>query len=918
MTKIQKILVAAFVVVLGYAPEGEGQSLLGTVSGVVKDEQGGALPGVSVSLTGKTGAKTAVTETDGSYRFPAVDPGTYSVSASLASFAPKRQDNVVVTIGKTVPVDFTLKVGGITDTVDVIGESPMVDTSTTATDNSLSQDLLFNLPLNRFVASLLDYTPGVNSGAAFGGGADVSNGLYFDGVDSRSPSDGSAWVFVNFNIVEEVQVQGLGANAEYGSFTGAVVNTITRSGGNNVTGLFDVQYTDDALAGDNVSPELLTANPELGDAAKTTKYIDLTAQVGGPIVKDKLFYFFSAQRLENRTDPSGRIEKDSELSPRFNGKLSWQPNANDTVFFQAQYDQFNVTGRPGWSGTVEKEVTVDEEAPEFVYSAQWRHLFGPSTFFEAKFAGWDGYFDLFPNQETVGVSGHYDVTTNTYSDGAGYRFLNDRRRNQLNAAVTHYADKFGKHELKFGLEIERSSARNRNTYENGIFYYDSTYYYGKGQYYGYDSSYDFKTDVARESLFVQDSWRPNSRLTVNLGLRFDRGRGSDGGQQDIGQVYEMTAVAPRIGFALDLTGDQKTVLKAHYGDFVDALSGTYFRRAVPGLGPYYGYCYNPEGTDFTGPQGGTFDLCNQVDYPLYNVDPDLKHPRVNQYTATLERAISSDMRIAVTGTYRKWKNFVDTVLPDGRWVPYQVDDELHGGQVTVYALEDQAATDNFLITNVDGFQYRDPEGNVLGTAHAKRDYKSLMVVLNKRFTNRWQAQASYVYAKTEGTVNNDGNGTRTSNFLSPNRSLINAEGALTYDRRHEFKLLGTVQVPKIEVSISPYWSSVSGFPFQVEQTLSRRDTNLPFALVSSTARTIFLEPRGTRRTGMQHRMDVRFEKIFKLGGGSDRVALYADVFNLFNSDYDTDYYNNVSDDYFLAPPSIVAPRQWTFGARWSF
>ncbi len=883
-----RILVAALVAALFLPLTSGAQSLLGTVSGVVTDEQGGSLPGATVTLTGKTGSKTAVTDAAGAFRFVAVEPGTYSVGAELASFSPRKQENIVVTIGKT------------------------------ATDNSLDKDLLFNLPLNRFVASLLDYTPGVNAGSAFGGGADTSNGLYFDGVDTRDPSAGTAWVFVNFNIVEEVQVQGLGANAEYGSFTGGVVNTITRSGGNATSGLFDVQYTKDSLASDNVTPELLAQNPDLGNSAATTKYLDFTAQLGGPIIKDKLFYFFSAQRLENNEDPSGPVELTTELSPRFNGKLTYLPTQNDTISLQMQYDQYNLTGRDGWGGTITKDVTVDEEAPETVWNAQWRHLFGSNTFLEARFAGYAGYFDLFPPAATIGKSAHYDVTTNITSNGAGYRSLYDRDRNQLNAALTHYADKWGKHEMKFGLEIERSSARNRNIYEGGIFYYDYTAYYPVGQYYGYDSSYDFKPKIARESFFAQDSWKPNNRLTINAGVRLDRGRGYDGGAQDIGKVYDFTAWAPRFGFALDLTGDQKTVLKAHYGEFVDSLSGTYFRRAIPGLGPYLGYCYNPEGTDFTGPEGNTFDVCNRVDFPLYNVDPNLKHPRVQQYTATIERALSSDMRIAVTGTYRKWKNFVDTVLPDARWIPFETEDRLNNAPITTYQLEDQAATSNFLITNVDGTQYFDPEGNLLGTAEAKRDYKSVMVVLNKRFSHRWQAQASYVYSKVEGTVDNDGNGTRTSNFISPNRSLINFDGPMTYDRPHELKILGTFVIPKIEVSISPYWKTVSGYAYNVQQTVSRSATNMPFALVSSTARTINLEPRGSRRTDTQSRLDLRAEKIFEVNQGNDRIAVYADVFNVFNANYNTDVFNNVADENFLAPFSITTPRQITLGVRWSF
>jgi hypothetical protein len=894
----------------------QAQTLLGTVSGTVTDEQGGALPGATLSLTGKTGTKTAATDAAGSYRFVAVEPGTYSLSAELSGFAPRKRENISVEIGKNAAVDFGLKVGGLTDTVEVVGEAPIVDTTTTATDNSLDQDLLFNLPLGRFTADLLNYTPGVNAGSAFGGGSDVSNGLYLDGVDTRSPADGTAWMFVNFNIVEEVQVQGLGASAEYGSFTGAVVNTITRSGGNDMSGLFDVQYTNDSLAGDNVSAAQLAANPDLGNSAKTTKYLDFTAQFGGPIVKDKVFYFLSAQRLDSREDPTGPRTEYKELSPRLNGKLTFLPTPSDTITAQAQYDQFNVTGRSGWDSQREDDdVGTQEEAPNVEWNVQWRHLFGSNTFLEAKLVGWDGYFDLFPVEAGFGKSGHYDVTTGRYTVSAGYRTLYDRKRQQLNAAVTHYADKWGKHELKFGLEIERSNSRNRNTYENGITYYDSTEYYPVGQYYGYDSSYDFNSKIHRNSFFVQDAWRVNSRLTINAGARLDNASGIDG-SGDVGTVYKFTEVSPRLGFALDLTGDQKTVLKGHYGDFVDALTATYFRYAIPRHANYEGYCYDPESNDFVGPEGNHFSLCREVTYPLYNVDPDIKHPKVQQYTATVERALSSDTRLAVTGIYRKWKNFVDTVLPDATWTPSETTNDLTGQPLGFYALDDDNLT-NFLITNPDGFQYRDANGNILGTAHAKRDYKAVMVVLNKRFSHGWQAQASYVYSKAEGTVDNTGNGTRTSTFLSPNLALINADGPMSYDRPHEFKLLGTFVIPKIDISISPYWRSISGYPIGATQSVSRSETNFPFALVSSAARSIQIEPRDTRHTQFQHKLDIRTEKIFKLND-KDRVAVYADFFNVFNANYDTDILNSTSDEFFGGPASITQPRQITLGARWSF
>src|SRR4029453_17433476 len=106
-----------------------------------------------------------------------------------------------------------------------------------------------------------------------------ANGLLIDGVDTRDPEGGSAWTFFNYNIVEEVQIQGLGAPAEYGAFTGAVVNTITRSGGNQWAGLFDVIYSKDSLSSDNTTPEITSQNPALADPAKTNKLLDFTTQL---------------------------------------------------------------------------------------------------------------------------------------------------------------------------------------------------------------------------------------------------------------------------------------------------------------------------------------------------------------------------------------------------------------------------------------------------------------------------------------------------------------------------------------------------------------------------------------------------------------------------------------------------------------
>src|SRR5204862_5273247 len=142
----------------------------------------------------------------------------------------------------------------------------------------------------------LNFAPGINNGSAYGGDADTGNGLLIDGVDTRDPSGGSAWTFYNYNIVEEVQFTGIGASAEYGAFTGAVVNTITKSGGNRFAGLFDLFTTgckrdtgDDGFCrgSNNASEKIADQNPTLADPALTTKYADNTTQSGGPLNQNK-------------------------------------------------------------------------------------------------------------------------------------------------------------------------------------------------------------------------------------------------------------------------------------------------------------------------------------------------------------------------------------------------------------------------------------------------------------------------------------------------------------------------------------------------------------------------------------------------------------------------------------------------------
>jgi carboxypeptidase family protein len=857
-------LAAALLLIAAVAAPALAQTLTGSINGTVKDSQGAVLPGVTVTLTGRQGSQTQVTDATGQYRFLALEPGTYQISADLSGFQPSRQSNLVITAGRNLEIDLSLQVGGLAENLTVVGESPVVDTKSSATENVISQELLAAAPITRTAINVQNYLPGINSDSAYGGDAGSANALLIDGVDTRDPSGGTAWSFYNYNIVEEFQVQGLGAQAEYGGFTGAVVNTITKSGGNQFTGLFDGLFTSSGLGSRNVPADIAAANPTLADPAKIKKFFDMTTQIGGPLKTNKLFFFISAQRFLQETNPTGPVTKRHEVSPRLNAKLTWQASSNDNITAHLQYDSYNIIGRAGQGALLSTDnLTNREDAPEYLWLTQWRHLFGANTFSEVKYTGWWGFYDLNPE---VTDSVHYS-DTGAITGGQGWFYYADRGRDQVNASISHYADKFGRHELKFGAEFERSTTRDRYGYSNGIAFYD----YGGVPYYAYAYGYDISAVNKRQSVFAQDQWRIGENWTISLGTRGDflQGSGESGGN-----VYSSKNWQPRLGFAWDLAGDHRTVVKGSYGWYYEGAQTTLFTQAVPGMQDYVTYLV------IDGDTSNLEEIDRNVKSVPYSISDNIKHPRVDEATIAFERALTPEMRLSVTGIWREWKDFVGSVNPAARWTPFAFTDAT-GKTLTLYRWANRSSSQvgsNYLIENVDGFQYLDPNGNVLGTANPFRNYKGLMFVLNKRYSNRWTAQASYVYSRNRGSINNDGSNTRTRQWETPNLAIVNNEGRPTYDRPHEFKLLASYQVPVIETAISGYFRAISGTNYTAFQRLTSSQLNTSGS--STSYREPFIEPRGSRRLPTVSSIDLRLEKTFTQA--NNRFGIYMDIENMFN------------------------------------
>ena len=895
---------------LGFAQASSGQTQTGTVEGRAVDQQGAVLPGVTVTLAGPRGSQTTVTDATGAFRFVGVTPATYSLKAELGGFATESQPEVLVGIGKTVLAEFTMKVTGLSESIEVVAAST-VDVKSSATHTNITSDLLARMPIYSPTSTdLLNSAPGINNNSAYGAQATYGNALLMDGVDTRDPQGGSAWTFFNQNLIEEIQVGGLGAPAEYGGFTGGIINTVTKSGGNAFSGLFSLRYTNDSLAANNISADILDENPGLGEAAILKKLNDYTVQLGGPIRKDKAFFFGSVQRYAATSDPTGPVANAQDISPRFNMKFTLQPSSADTVVLGTQYDQYNVTGRVGFwpAAQAHDQQTVTEDAPEWVWNAQWRKVMGTNTFLETKFTGYWGYYYLDPVDPSPFT---YDADRDEYSGGGGGLEYEDRSRNQVQASLTRYADAFGNHALKFGAEIERSHVGTNYQPYGPAGYYVLAYSGIPNSRISY--GYEFEGDNTRVSAYAQDQWSAG-RLTLNLGLRLDHIRGSS--PKSDGDVYKPHAgFGPRIGAAYDLNGRGSSVVRAFYGRYFEGAATGFFISATPGIQDYTETPLHPDGS-IAGP--------TEVITPafVYGIIDDIGHQRTDEFNAAWENQLTRTMRLTVTGIWRKTGDFVNNVISGAQWRPVALTNGLTNQTFTGYNWSNRSTTDeNFFIRNVEGYQYVATDGAVIDTADPRRSYTALLLYLTSSLKRRFGYQLSYVLAKAEGNVDNTGFGNWLggTQWGSPNTGTINTFGELTNSRRHEFKANISYSVPKVDVFVGAVYNGLSGRPYTPFQRYTNAQLNLP----TNPRKEIFLEPRGSERNDFYNNLDIRAEKAFRVN--NHRLSIYADIVNVLNTATVTTRQARVpsttisgSTVLYGAPTGVQLARQVTFGGRWIF
>jgi hypothetical protein len=881
-----------------------------TLTGVVTDSSGAALPGVTVTVKGESligGTRSSVTDASGTYRFPALPPGIYTVTTELAGFKPSTQQ-ARLQLGQTITVDARLEVGGFAESVNVQAESPVVDVKSSASQKNLDTQVLENVPFaSRFGPGAITLAPGVNpnNNSAYGSGGSSGNAYMIDGVDVGDPESGTVWVFANYNWIQEVQVIGLGAGAEYGGFTGVASNSLFRSGSNKFHGLFETLFENGALTGSNTNAALLKANPSLKSG--TTDYLtDNTLQVGGPIKLDKLWFFTSGQYYRPKTAPAGyppttpagytdlKIGPQARLesSPRFLFKPTLRLGPSDQLTGFLEYDSYTVDGR-GASATNSSASTLHQDSPEFTWNGNYTKVLSSSSVFDMKYSGFWGYYYLTPyNGDTPGW---YDVDQDFYAVNSYYYYKADRVRHQANASLTKYASGFaGSHSLKFGAELERSYVKSEQGYP-GKAYINASF----GVPY-YELLWDgyLKDNVnGRVSAYAQDSWSLGSHFTINPGVRFDHITGFNRHLDD--QVFKTNSVSPRIGFAWDLRGNSRTVVRGHYGWYYDGAKSTYYDLLDPKIAPVYGVYVDSNLNRLGTPE---------VFKPGQNrtMDPNIKQPRMQQAILGLEHELFRGLSVGVTGIYRKNDQFIDDVLQfsPGDFTTRVVTDrgpdnvagtgDETGATVTTYRQTTNPLNNNYLITN---------------PASAFRKYKGVELTATRRMANRWQLQGSWVISKITGNYNNTSSaGNSATEYNDPNqdpRFQPFREGRLTNDNTHIAKVLATVRGPwDVMLSGAFYYTTGQTFARTMRESLPQGRKEL------------FIEPRGSQRYDDQPRFDMRIEKQFQLTPGR-RLGLTLEGFNLANNAAITSRTIRSGPTYFK-PQGLVNPRRLRVGAVYRF
>lgn len=894
------VLVVMLLVPLSLAGQ---TSTSGSIEGRVSSADN-PLPGVTVELSSPAlqGTRVAVSGADGSFRFSLLPPGVYTVSASLEGFAPVRQPNVQVGLGRVASLDVRMSPSQLTEAITVTAEAPIVDTSSAQSGANVTAETIQSLPMARDFYAVAQVAPGTNEDAAgttFHGSTGAENQYVIDGLNTTGVELGTEAKRLNFDFIQEVEVLTGGLPAEYGRITGGVINAITKSGGNEFTGEVFGYGAGGGLQSDDVTaaerPATTTTVSNISEA------FDYGFSSGGYFMKDRL-WFYGAYNRVNDTRADVRIQPLNVPGVGvFPAGTEFETDINRDIFAGKLTlrlaDSHNLTGTVLGDPTESEGAIFAIAGPESTYrgtrqTGGTNSVFRYSGIFGSRFVV-DALAGQHNEEDIIGGAGRdipllLDQSVTPIIRTGGFGFFQDQEfsRDVLKLDLSTF---LGSHEIKLGADQENLSASNANYYSGGgdlvyrlrargpdnvantaddIIYYRHRLYINADTFDRTDpSTWDVQYPLVSEpetdntSFYVQDSWRVMPNLTLNLGVRLEnqviKGRTGEA-NIDIDDSW-----APRLGVIWDVMNNGRSKLYANFGRFYETIPMDINIRAFGGEVSVFSYNFDPTAGNYL-PDPTAPSRTSTLGGHITPVDPDLKGQYIDEYLLGYEQEVVPNLSVGIKGTYRNLGRVIEDFL-----IPGTGD----------YAIANPGSGIGNIVGFYDYWHTYDLAYSAAPAPKAERKYTAVELTARRRFSNNIQFFSSYVWSRLEG--NYDGVFQVSTGQLDPNINsafdyadfLINTDGLLSNDRTHQLKFYGSYLVPGgplegLSLGLATYYAS--GRPL----------TAMGYSFLYQN-HEYYLTPRGSLGRGpAEYEADIHVGYPIRMG--SIETNLLLDVFNVLD------------------------------------
>ena len=923
----------------------------GSINGKVSDTSSAVLPGATVTIMSSTlqGLRTDVTDAEGGYRFAAVPPGDYRITYELPGFATLVREGVRVGLGFTATINAEMKVGTLQETVTVSGASPVVDITSTKTATNFDAKTLESLPNARDYWAILAQAPAIQVSRIDVGGSSAGTQTSYSAYDTKSDqhrpmvegiinTEGTngAGYYYDYGAFSEVSV-GTGTNSAEMPWPGVLSQFIAKSGGNTYHGRLYTDYQNENIQGRNIDAAQIALGVKgsailpATDLNRMHQYYDLNGDLGGYIKPDKLWFYGSARKQDIQSWlPNFAVQPFETELRNITSKVTYSLNNNNKLvgfgmwgrkFQPNRLDTYLISATSAIHSSVDS--TLKQQYWGHTYKGEWNSVVSNKIFLEVH-GGEFGYD--WPYHRYSNAPAFADTSTNVVSGGNQDGWWTDRYRDQAMGSISIAKDGWGgSHNFKFGGELlaERAELKRGDggvgnlpgdvlhVLKNGI----------PSEVYLFNSPVDSKDGLITTGLYATDTWRPTSRTTLSLGLRFDRYQSylpaQDGPPVNgvsthfaaVGNLMTWNLPAPRLGITYDLFGNGKTVLKGNYAQYwwnpgTVQIDENANNNPVDWYNRYAWSDKNGNGVFDQGEQGTLIASRGGVGSAI--LDPNLKDTYTREAAVWVEHELRPSFGVHAGLVWRRINQLAqlnNVNRPFGAFtVPVTISDPGPDGKLGT--ADDGVPIQGY---NLSAAALALPVTNILQNTGGRDDFYTAEFSASKR-AGRWTVNTSFSYRwNYDNSVNYFGNSLRQTgqaDVVNPN-DLINTDNGRFDFTTWAYKINGSVDV-KWGLKITPSLRTQSGQPFG--RTFQ--------ATMNFGTERVLAEPISTRRQDNINVVDIRVEKSMKLGHGSS-VSGFIDGYNLLNTNAASNI-NWASGGTFLTPSTIVPPRIARFGVKVDF